>query len=67
MKNYPDKDEIFFSNCENCPYPINVGDQYYDIDGNYAHIDCLKEYLTEKKVAVRKTAVLEENWIQTQI
>lgn len=68
MKNYEvEVGYEFFSNCENCPYPIYIGDKYYDIDGNNVHMDCLHDYITEKKVAVLKVAVVNENWIQTEI
>lgn len=40
---HPEPDTAFF--CSICGYPIAVGDDYYDIDGEHICPECIAEYI----------------------
>ncbi len=61
--NAPDPPTVY--TCKHCNEPIVVGDEYYELDGDYYHEECFEDnaaaILTESYGATKGTAE-EEEW-----
>jgi len=52
----PDADKIF-GMCDHCGQEIYEGEEYYDIEGDRIHEDCLRDYCREVYSDCLKEAV----------
>lgn len=50
----PPEDKVF-AMCDHCGGEIYEGEEYYEIDGDLIHEDCLLDYVKEN-LAIRKEA-----------
>ena len=51
----PPEDEVF-AECDQCGGEIYVGEEYYDIDGDLIHEDCLCDYARDRFANCKKEA-----------
>ena len=52
-------EDVIFAECDHCGGEIYEGETYYEIDGQYIHEDCLRDF-AEKYFADRKCKAIVE-------
>lgn len=52
-------EDVVFAMCDHCGGEIYEGEEYYDIDGQYIHEDCLRDFAEDYFSECKCEAIVE--------